>query len=66
MIGVAEDDPGVELGFKGFETKAFDSTGSTDRHEDRRLDLPATRGQHTCARLATLGVDLEISCSLCH
>src|ERR1043165_6425787 len=60
VIGVAEDDLGAELGFACVETNALDSAGSADRHEDRRLDPPATSGQHTRPRFPGLGVDLEI------
>src|ERR1041385_3554992 len=59
VIGVAENDPRVELGFEGFETNAFDGSGSADGHENGRLNLGATSGQHTRPRLAGLGVDLE-------
>ncbi len=59
VIGVAEDDFGVEFRLEFLETNAFDGTGSANGHEHRRLNLPATRGQHTRPRLILLSIDLE-------
>ena len=40
VIGVAEDDPGVEIRRLEFlKPNAFDRARRSDRHEDRRLDL---------------------------
>src|ERR1051326_1175611 len=66
VIGVAEDDLGAELGFECFETNALDSAGSADRHKDRRLDPPATSGQHTRPCLALLRVNLKFYRGLRH
>src|SRR6185369_501621 len=62
MIGIAEDDPRVEIGrLEFFETNALDGAGSADRHKHRRLNLATARGQHTRPRLTVLGLDLESS-----
>jgi hypothetical protein len=45
VIGVAEDDFGVELGFEFLEANAFNGARSPDRHEYGRFNLPATRGE---------------------
>src|SRR5215217_183650 len=60
VIGVAENDFGVELGFEGFEANAFDRAGSADRHENGRLNLPATSGQHTRPCVTGVGLNLKL------
>src|SRR6185369_7375930 len=62
MIGIAEDDPRIEIGrLEFFETNALDGAGRADGHKHRRLNLATARGQHTRPRLTVLGFDLESS-----
>ena len=55
MVGVAENDFGVEIyRLEFFKANAFNGAGGTDRHEDGRLNLPASRGQQTRPRLTVV------------
>src|SRR6185503_6870076 len=60
VIRVAENYLRVEICcFEFVKANAFDSAGSSDRHEDGRLDLSAARGQQTRARLTAFRLYLE-------
>src|SRR5215213_8932429 len=48
MIGVAEDDPCVQR-FQHFLRQSFDSSGSTDRHENWRLNFAVSRKDTSCS-----------------
>jgi hypothetical protein len=38
MVGVAEDNPGVEFAFELFKANAFDGAGGAHRHEHGSLN----------------------------
>jgi hypothetical protein len=58
MIGVAEDDFGVEIVLQVALEYAFDRRLRADRHEDRRLDVPVRRVQNPGSR-TRFGADRE-------
>ena len=61
MIGVAEEDAGVEIVGQVALRESLDGGLGADRHEDRRLDIPVRRVQYSGAgaRDRALGLNLE-------
>jgi|SRR5688572_15620980 len=60
VISVSEDDARIQVRrFEFFEANAFDGTGSSDRHEDRRFDLASTCFDYPGASGLSLRDDLE-------
>ena len=56
VIGIAQDDLGIEIVQQIARQDAFDGPLGADGHENRRLDIAVGRVEDACAR-ACLGAD---------